>query len=68
MRTDYVKTNGCDSSLAQIGAAQTETRISIREMFERLAEREADMVREGRRRAGFTDALQERSVLNVASP
>lgn len=37
--------------LVQIGVTQPEKTVSIREMFEQLAKREADMVREARERA-----------------
>lgn len=37
--------------LIQIGVAQTQKMVSIREMFEQMAEREAEMIREARQRA-----------------
>lgn len=36
--------------LIQIGTPQTQTQVSVREMFERLAQREAEMVRAARER------------------
>ena len=36
--------------LIQIGAPQAQVQVSVREMFERLAQREAEMVRAARER------------------
>jgi len=36
--------------LIQIGSPEPQKTVSIREMFEQLAEREAEMIREGRER------------------
>ncbi|HVZ18174.1 MAG TPA: hypothetical protein VG897_13710 [Terriglobales bacterium] len=45
------RAKGEDMQLIQIGARETEKTISIREMFEQLAQKEADMIREARERA-----------------
>ena len=40
--------------LIQIDAPQAQVQVSVREMFERLAQREAEMVRAARERAHAT--------------
>jgi len=40
-----------DMQLIQIGTPEPQKSISIRQMFEQMAQREADMIREARERA-----------------